>query len=183
VFAALVPPEPVLDHLALALGAVVPRRAGSRSPLQPRSNWHITLAFFGSVPDGAVGALAEDFRSVVSRCPPFTLELAGAGTFGSKLAWVGVGGEADKLRALMSDVGDLWPRPHEDRPNQTHRPHLTISRGAAQAGLRDPVSALTVYRGPSWTVQSAVLMESQLGQGVGGHSHYVPITAAALSGR
>jgi len=179
-FAAIVPPAAVLDHLATALDQVIPRRAGQRDPLLPRSNWHITLAFFGQVPSGHLPELAEGLAEITADWPSFELELAGAGSFSARQAWIGVGGDVATLKRLMSAVGEVWFQPTEDRPRRSHRPHLTFSRAVVQGDLRDQLRALTVYRGPSWTVTSVDLLESKLGQGAGGHSHYAAVASAML---
>jgi 2'-5' RNA ligase len=183
-FAAVVPPPAVLDHLEAALDQVIPVRLGGRNPRTPRAGWHITLAFFGSVPDGCVPALAEDFAAVVAEHGPFRLELSGAGTFGGRTAWIGVGGEVTALKGLAGAVRGLWDGPGDgpgDGRGGEHKPHLTVSRRVAQFDLRDPMKALAVYRGPSWEVTEAILFESRLGHGVGGSALYVPLAAAALS--
>jgi 2'-5' RNA ligase len=177
-FAAVVPPPVVLDHLAAALGQVLAPPTGQRDPLLPRQTWHVTLAFFGEVPAGHVPELSQELADVVSRCSPFELALAGAGTFASRQAWIGLGGDVAPLKRLMGEVGGLGPG---GGAPQTHRPHLTISRAVAQAGLRDQVHALTVYRGPSWTVTSVHLLESKLGQGEGRHSLYTSLAEVALA--
>lgn len=55
-FAALVPPVPVLAHAERALETV---RSGAAAALRwvPRENLHVTLAFYGDVPEGAVSDL------------------------------------------------------------------------------------------------------------------------------
>ncbi|MDR1807273.1 MAG: RNA 2',3'-cyclic phosphodiesterase [Propionibacteriaceae bacterium] len=179
-FAAIVPPPSVLDHLEHALDQVIPSRAGQRNPRTPRSTWHVTLAFFGEVPEGDVPRLAADFADLVTEHAPFALELAGAGTFSSRTAWVGVAGALPALKRLAADVRGLWFEPDGDESGQAHRPHLTISRQAARAGLHEPLKALAVYRGPEWTVTTATLFESRLGHGVGGHALYVPVVEAPL---
>jgi 2'-5' RNA ligase len=180
VFAAIVPPPTVLDQLELALGQVIGPRAGQWNPLVPRASWHITLAFFGQVPAGHVPELASEFGQVVAGTEPFDLELAGAGSFAGRTAWIGVGGDNTALKALVSKVRALWPGPGDEDPGQSHRPHLTISRQALRSDLGDPLKALAIYRGPSWTVTTARLIESRLGEGVGGHARYVTLAEEPL---
>ncbi|MDR0990782.1 MAG: RNA 2',3'-cyclic phosphodiesterase [Propionibacteriaceae bacterium] len=183
-FTALVPPTAVLDHLEQALDHVIPPREGQRNPRLPRSSWHITLAFFGQVPAGYIPQLSDDFYAAAARHTPFRLELTGAGTFGGRQAWIGVGGETDELSGLVKDVTGLWHYGEADEPAppaSAHRPHLTFSRLAARADLTNPLRALSVYRGPTWSVTRATLFESRLGQGPGGRSLYVPLAEAPLA--
>ncbi|MDR1265348.1 MAG: RNA 2',3'-cyclic phosphodiesterase [Propionibacteriaceae bacterium] len=191
-FAALTPPEAVLDHLELALRQVaapgLPPSAATalatpprnRRALTPRSTWHITLAFFGQVPAGPATTLADQFSQVVAAHPPFALELSGAGSFAGRTAWIGLGGEVARLKALMAALRELWPSQGDEDPGQSQRPHLTISRRAALPDWADPLKALAIYRGPAWQVVSARLIESKPGQGPGGHALYTTLAAADL---
>jgi 2'-5' RNA ligase len=88
---------------------------------------------------------------------PFTLRLAGSGTFGPVL-WAGVAGDVAALVALREAVRvALDGFPIDDRPFQ---PHLTVSyrpkRGLAQA--------LEGYAGPSWAVTEFALVQSAAGE-------------------
>ena len=56
-FAAVRPPEPVLLHLERALAGVRPLADGAGVRWSSQENLHLTLAFFGDVPDGAVDEL------------------------------------------------------------------------------------------------------------------------------
>ncbi|MDR1450372.1 MAG: RNA 2',3'-cyclic phosphodiesterase [Propionibacteriaceae bacterium] len=177
-FAAVVPPAFALDHLENALALALPRRFGHGNPCLPRQTWHITLAFFGEVSRGHVPALAADLAEAAGRHGPLSLELAGAGTFSGRLGWIGVGGAVRQLKALMSDLAGLWDKADG---SESCLPHMTISRQAARGGLGPALTALAVYRGPAWTVDGICLVESRLGQGVGGHPFYETIATAALA--
>lgn len=185
-FAAVTPPEDVLDHLETALTMLgdlpaPPQREGRRprgtraareahrSPWTPRSTWHLTLAFFGTVPDGAVPDLGSAVAAAATEMDPFTIHLSGAGTFRGTVLWVGVGGAtaplADAMHALV-DVGSTIVA-LEDR-RERNRAHLTVSRSPA-VDATTAAHALSVYRGPAWTVDAIELVESRLGAGEQGH--------------
>jgi 2'-5' RNA ligase len=177
-FAAIQPPENVLHHLGDAVAQLAPF-ASHRSPVMPRENWHVTLAFYGDLPDGAAPGIAADLRETALRHAPLTLSLSGAGTFRRSVAWIGIGGETAALTRLMKDLAP----PDADRERM--RGHLTIARGLR--GRLGPdwealTKAMAIYRGPEWTADEIVLMRSDLGQGRGGRSLYTPIASAVLEG-
>jgi len=136
-FAATTPPPGVLDHLGRALEvASSPATAGrSGGPVDwradplwtARENLHLTLAFYGDVPQGGIPDLVGALGEVSRRTPPLDLELRGAGTFMGRVLWMGVGGDVDALRRLSADClgASVRPAPDGDRPA---RPHLTVAR-------------------------------------------------------
>lgn len=195
-FASLRPPDAVLHHLAHALDSVrLGADAGLHGPAAPPvrwsdpGTWHVTLAFYGEVPGGAVPELEEGLAVLAAHQQPFDLRLRGAGVFAHRTLWVGLGGDAEtaaRLCAGAREVGAAVLGRAEER--ERARPHLTVGRvarevRAGRAGRRGastdgragdgdplaaPVRALGVYEGPSWTVDEVRLVRSDLGQGRGG---------------
>jgi RNA 2',3'-cyclic 3'-phosphodiesterase len=132
-FAALMPPAPVREHL---IGALEPFRASTGLALRwtEPENWHITCAFYGNVPEGAIDDLTGHLAEVAHRHAPLDLTLRGAGDFSGRSLWIGVGGRTRELADLLADcVLD-----EEERARQ--RAHLTVARvsarGRAQARNR-----------------------------------------------
>ena len=180
-FSAIVPPPNVLDHLEQALDAVIPPRAGQRNPRMPRNTWHVTLAFYGDLPDALADGIADDLADIARTYAPFELALSGSGTFGGTMGWIGVGGATTTLKRLMTDAaGVLGGESEEESTGQRQHPHLTISRKVRLAKLEPALKALAVYRGPTWTVDALDLIESDLGHGVGGHPLYTTIASVPL---
>lgn len=153
VFAALRPTEPALDHLELALGNVglAPAGgAGSSLRMVPRESWHLTLAFYGQVPDGSVAELTARLAQVAAVRAPSSLELAGAGVFHHSTLWVGArtatgealpGGSStnarevelvDLMTACEEAGADISRTPARDR----RRAHLTVARARRGQGHR-----------------------------------------------
>lgn len=182
-FAALVPPPDVLDHAQRALDQV---RSGPVDALRwvPRENLHVTIAFYGDVPAGAVPDVTEALVELAARSPAPTCRLSGAGSFGGRTLWLGVAGDdgGRALAGLMQGAGGMLD---EDGTDRAQRPHLTVARSGRRArgvDLDDAVQALAVYRGPSWQPRRLVLLSSWLGEGRAGSPRYEVEAVADLAG-
>lgn len=197
-FAAIRPPAPVLDHLDLALRAVQAYEAGTADAADVRwtveENRHVTVAFYGPVPDGRTDELVAALEDGVGGVRPFELRLRGAGVFAHRTLWVGAAVDLEAVRQLSAVARaageDVDARP-DDRVRS--RPHLTVGRVGtpARAARRrrerasdDPaaslVRALAVYEGPAWTVDELLLVSSEPGAGRGGGPLYTPVRSFAL---
>ncbi|MBZ2199300.1 2'-5' RNA ligase family protein [Occultella gossypii] len=187
-FAAIRPPAQVLAHLGAATTAL---RLGAGAPLRwvPAEQQHVTVAFFGELPDGAASALKDPLARVVAGFAPLELRLRGAGEFAGRSLWVGVadGGAVDgdvaggdtaagtharaadlaRLLALMAAADEL---PYA-QVRERRRAHLSVarrSRRAADVDLGALARVLSVYAGPAWVADSVELVSSRLGAGPGG---------------
>lgn len=179
---------PVLDHLR---DAVALTTGGLDVPVRwtAEENWHLTVAFFGDVPDGAEGELAGLLDDVAADARPFELRLRGAGVFSGRTLWVGAAGDVEAmahLAAAARSAGEQVGRFRDTR--ERLRPHLTVGRvlddgsAARRACARDRarvpsavdhlVRALAAYEGPGWAVDTLLLEESWPGQGRGGGPRY-----------
>ncbi|MDO8144705.1 MULTISPECIES: RNA 2',3'-cyclic phosphodiesterase [unclassified Isoptericola] len=207
-FTAVYPPREALEHLDLALGGV-----GGGSPTAPaggprwvpREQRHVTLAFHGGVPDGAVEDYVAELAAVLEGTAAFELVLVGSGTFGGRTLWVGVGGDVDRLRSLSRDVSAAAAEAGIHGADRAGgRPHLTVARssGARVGGDRsggrrgrrgaesaEPVTpfsrwahALAVYRGPSWPVRTVHVVASRLGAGRSGGPAHDDVAVLPLAG-
>ena len=173
----------------------------TRSAYQPPQNWHLTVAFYGEVPDGLAQALAAQWPSLDPHCRPFSAELTGAGMFGRRIAWVGAQVDDAAWRRLTRALSGAALGLGGDDRQERSRPHLTIARVSPTAAPRNAgrsqnarpnarpafadeiaaaVQALSVYRGPAWTVDSVTLFASELGQGVDRHPRYTPLATLPL---
>jgi len=185
-FAAVRPPAVVFDHLATALAGVGWPGTGPSSPgavrWTARENWHITLAFYGEVPDGALEPVAEALAARAAISDPVEARLRGAGVFSGRTLWIGTGGDTGGLVALCHEAreagAEVLGRAEE---RERARPHLTVGRQVPVARSRrrpsrgeadDLAHALAVYEGPSWEVTEVLLVRSQPGRGAGGGPLY-----------
>lgn len=163
----MVPPPSALDHLDGAVRRLRERPGAPR--WVGRDTQHVTLAFFGEVPDTRVpvltAALAEALGSVEVH-----LRLAGAGTFPEKgdprVLWVGVDGDVEELAGLASAAAAAGRSAGVAPDRRAYRPHVTIGRWADSArGERRIATALANYAGPHFTAGEVVLMRSHHGTG------------------
>lgn len=192
-FAAVTPPDNVLEHLETALASV---RGGQAFELRwtlPEAR-HITVAFYGEVPEGYLDDVVSAQDDVAAAHRSFEAALRGAGLFDGRTLWVGCSGDGwGPLMPAAGQVGtDLLGRA-EDRRS---RPHLTVARvpgrgrgtrGPARGAGPDTVDpavlahALALYAGPTWTVDEVALMSSRPGAGPGGSPRYDVVHRSALA--
>jgi 2'-5' RNA ligase len=103
----------------------------------PRQQRHITLAFHGNVPDGAVPSYLDALNWALSEAAvePFSVSLAGGGSFGGRTLWAGIGEGEKNLRGLAAVVQEaaaeagFWPDKHGGA-----RPHVTLARVSNNRG-------------------------------------------------
>jgi 2'-5' RNA ligase len=195
-FAAVLPPPRVLDHVEHALAAVrgPAEESGAVGPLRwaPPEDRHLTLAFFGEVSAGGAQDLVGGLAGIAAGHEPFDLQLRGAGVFDRRVFWIGVGGDVDVMAALTAQCVDLGGAVTGRQDSRVRsRAHLTVARVRSQhRGRSGPyrrrgedsgsgpdrvaslAHALAVYSGPLWTVEDVVLVESRPGEGRGGGPAY-----------
>ncbi|MCM3661871.1 RNA 2',3'-cyclic phosphodiesterase [Georgenia satyanarayanai] len=206
-FAALRPPLDVLDHLEQALQTVSPPWLGAGPPplrwVAPEQR-HVTLAFYGEVPDGALEDLAGALTAVGSEYGPLRLQLAGAGIFSRATLWVGVRALDDDaaLVRLMADCGAAAEGVSHLEPRDRHRAHVTVARLSARQHREEAdrrrrsrrgeaprapsvdlpalAHALSLYRGPEWEAGEIELVQSRPGAGRGGGPQHEVVAALPL---
>ena len=167
-FAAIVPPTEVREHLITALRPIRDT-FGTETRWTDPDNWHITLAFYGSQPNDAA-EVTDILAQATAWAPPLELRLRGAGCFDRRTLWIGVGGDKALLKTLMADCL-LEP---DARGRQ--RAHLTVARTGTRTRdpwlLDDHAHALAIYTGPEFAADEVLLLESHLGKGRSGGPKY-----------
>ncbi|WP_255557586.1 RNA 2',3'-cyclic phosphodiesterase [Modestobacter sp. L9-4] len=160
------PPPAAVSDLDRALA---PLRAAPGAPhWTPPERWHLTLAFLGQVPAPLLAPLTAAVGAAVEGVTALSLQLTGAGRFGSRrrpaVCWAGLAGDVAPLTALagrLADAARAVGLPVEDRP---FRAHLTVGRWrAGQPADPDLPDRLAGHRGPAWTASEVVLWRSHLG--------------------
>ena len=135
---------------------------------------HLTVRFLGEIDEDVVPALDAALREHV---PPVgvDLELAAAGTFGSaartSVAWLGLGGDLDALRALAGRVEVAVEAAGLPSARRELRPHVTLARVRQRASapqrraIAAAVAALDAPGPHPHRASEVVLVRSHLGSG------------------
>ena len=163
VFLALPLPREPLADLQQALPELP---AGARPVTADRL--HITLAFYGDLPDRAVPRLVTRLTRAAGRTAPMWLRLAGAGTFprharAARLLWVGVGGDGSRLARAAASAAAAGRRVGADVDDRRFRPHVTVARSRGELDWSRVVGGLEGYHGPEWLAGGYTLFASELG--------------------
>lgn len=206
-FASLSLPSTVAEHLQMALRSVEaaapdPRPGRGRPVLRwvSTEQRHITLAFYGEVPTGAVDELTAELAAALADRTAFRVRVRGAGVFTGRTLWAGVqyvgaehSGSATanstpllELMRACEAVGARYARsPELVAQRDRRRAHVTLARTRerrhGEEQLRARAEALAVYEGPTWTVTEAQLVLSELGQGRSGGPLYTTVAELPLS--
>lgn len=139
-FAAVEIPQKHLESVHAAVEPLRQALSGARwtAPL----NWHVTVKFFGEVPEDRVDELAEAVAGAARSAESMESRLLDVGAFPSlrraRVLWVGIDDPASGLDALAQELSRVSEKPAEKRPLH---PHLTLAR------LKVPVSVEKVVEG------------------------------------
>jgi 2'-5' RNA ligase len=152
-FFALWPDEAVRESLRRAARPAMHRVRGR--PVPP-SNYHMTLAFLGNVPDERLQPIIEAARRV--ECPRAHITFDRFGHFPApRVFWIGA---RETPPALVDLSAKLWAAmeslglEHDRRPFHVH---LTLARQVIEPPEADPPPLV------GWTVSEFVLAESETG--------------------
>jgi len=93
---------------------------------------HLTLKFLGNIPVSKIGDITRAMEDAAEGMSPFHLEVSDLGVFPNlrrvQVAWVGVGGEIDKLARLQQRIEANLARLGFARESRPFTPHLTLAR-------------------------------------------------------
>ena len=120
-----------LHQLAPALIDWRERRPWPDLPV-PEHNLHLTLAFLGEADEATQAKLIT--AAGQQRCPPFSVHLDQTGWFArAKAAWVGPREWPNELNVLARALRRHGEKLGLGNGEQGYRPHITLSRKAAEA--------------------------------------------------
>ncbi len=160
------------------------KKSGVEVRWVPPGNIHLTLKFFGNVPDGEVETLAQAAREVAADAAPFKLQVTALGAFpginNPRVVWLGLAGDLAPLGQLYRGLEQAFAPlgyPLEDR---AFHPHLTLGRVKSPKGrerLAKMLKELPVPDWPPFQVGEIILFRSVLSpQG----SVYTPLQVIPL---
>lgn len=142
--------------------------------------WHVTLKFFGEVPEERLPALREGIRRAAAGVPATMSRLTDLGAFPSmkraRVLWVGIEDPRGSLGALADRIGAECGV-EEDRPLH---PHLTLARLKVPAAIGPVVDRFRPFelnRAP-FGIDRVVLFRSFTGRS---GSRYEELAAWELS--
>lgn len=184
-FAALVPPSEALEHLEEFLE---PRREATDLRWASIEQLHVTLAFFGAVPERTVDDLVERLGRAAAKRTAFETRISGGGAFPSaadaRIVWAGLGldeharTELDRMatgaRAAASRAGVAVD-------GGRFRPHVTVARLRRPTEVTRWVRLLDGYSGPWWVADRVELVRSFLGEGPRNRPRYETVDTFRLS--
>ncbi|MEE1929603.1 RNA 2',3'-cyclic phosphodiesterase [Streptomyces sp. TRM 70351] len=172
-FAALLPPPPVLDGLRERVTALREAPGAGRLRWTEPDGWHLTLAFYGAVPGSVRPGLDARLERAARRGRPAALELRGAGRFGDRALWADVAdAEPGAVAALarLAGAAEAAGRRAGTGGGPGRRrftPHLTLARSRnREAGPPVPlapyVERLADHVSPPWRPGRLALVRSHL---------------------
>ena len=136
------------------------------------SGMHLTLKFLGNIPSVRVVSLLDSLEPVAASHAPFSLELAGMGTFPNRhkprVLWAGVDGDLDALSRLQQDAEEAITALGHSPEERPFRPHITLGRprrsvsDAARGRIGSVVSGLKSPASVRWAVELVEVMQSEL---------------------
>jgi 2'-5' RNA ligase len=147
-------------------------------------NIHLTLKFFGNVPEDEIDSLAQAARAAAAAAAPFQLQVTGAGAFPSpqapRVVWLGLGGEVLPLTQLFYRLEKAFAALGYPPEGRAFNPHLTLGRVKSPMN-RDRLAKLLAKMPPlDWPpfeVKELILFQSVLSpQG----SKYTPLQVIPL---
>ena len=143
-FLAIELPDALRPGLAQVQGELKRSRADVR--WVPVGNIHLTLKFFGNVPDEEIGPLAQAARAAAAQSAPLQLQVTVAGAFPSpnapRVVWLGLGGDLAAPDPALLRPGEGLHRPglSPGRPGLQPAPHPGPGEIPGQPGAAGPAA-------------------------------------------
>lgn len=184
VFVAVRPPAEVIAALE---ALVAPRRdSDARLSWVDPAQWHITTLFIGALPDHCRDDLQDVLADIAGRTAPFEIVCGGAGTFPNpfqaRLLYLGVrmGGRelAQLSRTCRGAANHLGATPDGSR----FVPHLSLARTRTKFDATKWLRVLDSFGDHAWRAHELELIESHLGQGIGGGARHELVDTFSLAG-
>jgi len=181
-FLAIDLPDVLRTKIALVQGEL--KRSSADVRWVPVGNIHLTLKFFGNVPDADIAPLAQAARQAAAQQPPLQLQVTQAGAFPSvkspRVVWLGLAGDVIPLTQLFHRLEKAFAALGHLPEGRAFSPHLTLGRVKSPANrhrLAQLLEKLPPLDWPPFMVQELILYRSVLSpQG----STYTPLQVIPL---
>lgn len=132
---------------------------------------HLTLSFLGEVDPARLPELEAALTRAAGHHAPFTLSVAGGGSFGSpshpRVLWADVLGDVEALKALQAEVATELEKLGFPREARAYTAHLTLARAKLPRGDAALATCARELKDAAWGeahVDRVILFESK-----GGH--------------
>lgn len=156
--------EPLKNHIA-----ALQRRLRTQLPdvrWSPVGNLHLTLRFFGDIPEEWLEKIGESMLSIGRLHAAFALRFSGLGAFPdarrARVLWLGTQ-DRGELARLHADLEDALAKLGIEAENRPFAPHLTLGRSRGKplkaTGVLDKFSEEAPL---TLAVDTLVLYESRL---------------------
>lgn len=95
-------------------------------------NFHYNLKFFGHVTGSELNKIQQAVKKVIKKHEPFSIEIAGIGTFPSptspRVIWLGTKKGTNEITDLANELDDEFSKSGFEAESRPFRPHLTLGR-------------------------------------------------------
>jgi len=129
-FLALDLPDSLRPQLALVQGEL--KRSDADVRWVAVGNIHLTLKFFGNLPDAEIDPITEAAREVAQQQAPFQLQVTDAGAFPTvkspRVIWLGLGGDLLPLARMYHGLEKAFAALGHLPEGRPFNPHLTLGR-------------------------------------------------------
>jgi 2'-5' RNA ligase len=166
-FLAIDLPDSLRPQLALVQGELKKSNADVRWVAV--GNIHLTLKFFGNVPDNEIDPLIQAAREVARQQAPLQLQVTQAGAFpGTKnprVIWLGLGGDLLLLAQMYHQLEKAFAALGHLPEGRPFNPHLTLGRVKSPANrhrLGLALEKLPPLNWPPFMVSEIILFKSTL---------------------
>ncbi len=150
----------------------IPLPEGLKGKWVEEENYHLTLHFFGNVPENLVEKIARSLQGLLRGFTPFSLTLNGPGFFPERgtprVLWIGLKDEAGELKEINQKLQKSLKRLKLERKERFH-PHITLLRikelrdpEAFQDYFRRLLDEATRIQGKTFLVKEVTLFKSEL---------------------
>jgi RNA 2',3'-cyclic 3'-phosphodiesterase len=124
---------------------------------------HVTLQFLGNIESARLLELEGSLRRAIEQIPSFEMELAGFGSFGNRVLWIGISHGIEPLTSVAEAVRRVTNGFDVHEEERGFNAHITMGR--LRHPSRDVVATLRELDAPafgSWRVQEVELIRSEL---------------------